>query len=196
MVSCDAHATHSTHWACWVVCLTVASLTHCVLAWESRHRASLVIASIVFIIIGSSVDLSLSGCLHRLVGGSQLSVQHQSVERIYCFLFVFIECLTCFWATATSNGWMVQDATWCAGRPRPRQHCVRWVPSCPPPRKGAALLFGLCLLWWNVRPSQLLLSFCLLMWWQLWLALHLICKCCLECTEFIHNVLVRKYTNS
>jgi len=24
------------------------------------------------------------------------------------------------------NGWMDYDATWCGGRPRPRQHCVRW----------------------------------------------------------------------
>jgi len=179
--------------------MSVASLTHCVLAWESRHSASLVIASIVFIIIGSSssVDLSLSSCLHRLVGGSQLSVQHQSVECIYCFLLVFIECLTCFWATVTSNRWIDQDATWCAGRPRPRQHGVRCIPSCPPTERGiAALLFGLCLSWQNVGPSQLLLSFCLLMWWQLWLALHLICKCSLECTEFMHNVSVRKYTNS
>ena len=23
------------------------------------------------------------------------------------------------------NGWTDQDATWCGGRPRPRQHCVR-----------------------------------------------------------------------
>ena len=35
-----------------------------------------------------------------------------------------------------SNGWMRQDATWCAGRPQPRRLCVRWGPS-PPPRKGA-----------------------------------------------------------
>ena len=33
------------------------------------------------------------------------------------------------------NGWMDQDETWHAGRPRPRPHCVRWGPSSPP--KGA-----------------------------------------------------------
>jgi len=27
------------------------------------------------------------------------------------------------------NGWMDQDATWYGGRPRPRQHCVRWGPA-------------------------------------------------------------------
>jgi len=51
--------------------------------------------------------------------------------------------------------WMDQDETWHGGRPRPRPHCVRWAPSSfkgaqyPPP-------FGLCLLWPNGRPSQLL----------------------------------------
>jgi len=30
-----------------------------------------------------------------------------------------------------SNGWMGQDETWHAGRPRPRPHCVRWGPSSP-----------------------------------------------------------------
>jgi len=35
------------------------------------------------------------------------------------------------------NGWMDQDATWYRGRPRPRQHCVRWEPSLPfTPKKG------------------------------------------------------------
>jgi len=29
------------------------------------------------------------------------------------------------------NGWMDQDATWYAGRPRPRPHCARWGPSSP-----------------------------------------------------------------
>jgi len=32
------------------------------------------------------------------------------------------------------NGWMDQDETWHAGRPRPWPHCVRWGPSCPPPK--------------------------------------------------------------
>ena len=27
------------------------------------------------------------------------------------------------------NGWMDQDGTWQAGRPRPRSHCIRWRPS-------------------------------------------------------------------
>jgi len=33
------------------------------------------------------------------------------------------------------NGWMHQDTTWYAGRPRPRRLCVRWEPSYPQ-RKG------------------------------------------------------------
>jgi len=34
------------------------------------------------------------------------------------------------------NGWMDQDETWHAVRPRPWAHCVRWGPSSPSP-KGA-----------------------------------------------------------
>jgi len=31
------------------------------------------------------------------------------------------------------NGWMDQDETWHAGKPRPWPHCVRWGPSFPSP---------------------------------------------------------------
>ena len=34
------------------------------------------------------------------------------------------------------NGWMDQDQTWRAGRPRPWPHCVRWGPSPPLPKGG------------------------------------------------------------
>jgi len=33
------------------------------------------------------------------------------------------------------NDWMDKDATWYGGKPQPRQYCVRWGPSSPPPRK-------------------------------------------------------------
>jgi len=32
------------------------------------------------------------------------------------------------------------------GRPRPKQHCVRWRPRCPPPKRGLSPIFGRCLL--------------------------------------------------
>jgi len=32
------------------------------------------------------------------------------------------------------NGWMDQDETWLAGRPRPWPHCVRWGPISPSPK--------------------------------------------------------------
>jgi len=47
------------------------------------------------------------------------------------------------------NSWMDQDATWCGGRPRPRQLCVRWGPRFPLPKRGQSPLpqiFGPCLL--------------------------------------------------
>jgi len=45
---------------------------------------------------------------------------------------------------------------------RPRRHCVRLGPSSPPPQKKghSPLLFSLCLLWANVRPSKQLLNSC------------------------------------
>ena len=36
------------------------------------------------------------------------------------------------------NGWMDQDATWYGGRPQPKRHCVRWGPSCSPPKGDGA----------------------------------------------------------
>jgi len=46
------------------------------------------------------------------------------------------------------NGWMDEDATWYAGRTRPRPHCIRLGPSSP--RKGhVPPLFDPCLLWPN-----------------------------------------------
>ena len=59
------------------------------------------------------------------------------------------------------NGWMVQDATWYGGRPRPRRLCVRWGPSSPP-KKGAEppSQFSAHVYCGHGRPSQLLLSSC------------------------------------
>jgi len=36
------------------------------------------------------------------------------------------------------NGWMDQDETWHAGRPRPWPYCVRWGPSSPYPKGEGA----------------------------------------------------------
>jgi len=60
------------------------------------------------------------------------------------------------------NGWMDQDATWYEGRPRPRPHCVTWGPSSPSQKGHSPPIFGPCLLWPNGRPSQLLLSTCII----------------------------------
>ena len=45
---------------------------------------------------------------------------------------------------------MDQDATWYAGRPRLKRHCVRWEPSSAlPKRDRVPPIFGPCLLWPN-----------------------------------------------
>ena len=40
------------------------------------------------------------------------------------------------------NGWMVNDATWYGGGPRPRPHCVRWGASSLTERDTASLHFS------------------------------------------------------
>ena len=67
-----------------------------------------------------------------------------------------LSCLSVLCGVLWPNGWMDQDATWYGGRPRPRSHCVRWLPSSLPLGKGhsSASLFGLCLLWPNSWMNQ------------------------------------------
>ena len=59
-----------------------------------------------------------------------------------------------------------QNETWYGGRPPPRRHCVRWGRSFPPPlkKRGTAPQFSARLLCPNGRPSQLLLSSCLILY--------------------------------
>jgi len=45
------------------------------------------------------------------------------------------------------NGWMDQNETWHAGRPRP--HCVTWGLSSPAPKGAQPPIFGPYLLWPN-----------------------------------------------
>ena len=47
-------------------------------------------------------------------------------------------CPVCDVGVLWPNGWMDQDETWHAGRPRPWPHCVRWGSSSPPPKGGRA----------------------------------------------------------
>jgi len=51
-----------------------------------------------------------------------------------------------------------QDETWHAGRPRPWSHCVRWVPSSPPPKGHSPAIFGPCQLRPNACMDQDLLG--------------------------------------
>jgi len=53
--------------------------------------------------------------------------------------------------------WMDQDAAWYEGRPRPRPQCYMGT-QLPLPKGAQPPIFGLCHLWLNGRPSQILLS--------------------------------------
>jgi len=61
-----------------------------------------------------------------------------------------LSCLSvCNVGVLRPNGWMDQDETWHAGRPRPWPHCVRWGPSSPSSKGAQAPIFGPYLLWPN-----------------------------------------------
>ena len=74
-----------------------------------------------------------------------------NVKR-FALCYRYVVCLSdlsvCNVGALWSNGWMDQDETWHAGRPRSRTHCIRWGPSCPPSKghRGPPI-FGPYLLW-------------------------------------------------
>ena len=51
---------------------------------------------------------------------------------------VCLFCPVCDDGVLLPNGWMDQDETWHARRPRPGPHCVIWGPTSPLPQKGRA----------------------------------------------------------
>jgi len=58
-------------------------------------------------------------------------------------LSVLSVCPVCDVGVLWPNGWMDQDAIWCAVRPWPWPHCVRWGPSFPLPKGTQPQIFGL-----------------------------------------------------
>jgi len=51
-------------------------------------------------------------------------------------LSVCLSCPVCDVRALWPNGWLNQDETWQAGRPRPWPHCVRWGSSCHSPKRA------------------------------------------------------------
>jgi len=66
----------------------------------------------------------------RLYNGSPYAIRPLSVLPVCLVLSV------CDVGVLWPNGWMDQDETWHAGRPRPWPHCVSWGPSSPSPKGG------------------------------------------------------------
>ena len=54
-----------------------------------------------------------------------------------------LSCPVCDVGVLWPNGWMDQDETWRAGRPRPWPHCVRWRTHPPPPKGRSRPQFSL-----------------------------------------------------
>ena len=68
-----------------------------------------------------------------------------------CYQTVVLSCLSCLSVCDVHalwpNGWIDQDETWHAGRPRLWPHCIRWGPSYPLPKgHNPHPIFGPCLL--------------------------------------------------
>ena len=56
-------------------------------------------------------------------------------DRCLSYMSVCLSvCPVCDVGVLWPNGWMDQDETWHAGRPRPWPHCVTWGSSSPPPK--------------------------------------------------------------
>jgi len=54
---------------------------------------------------------------------------------------VCLSCPVCNVGVLWPNGWMDQNETWHAGRPRHWPHCIRWKNSSPSPERGPSLQF-------------------------------------------------------
>ena len=73
-----------------------------------------------------------------------------SYQTVVCPVLSCLSCLSvCDVGVLWPNGWMDQDKTWHAGRPRPWPHYVRWEPSSPSPKGAQPPIFGPRLLWPN-----------------------------------------------
>jgi len=69
-------------------------------------------------------------------------------QTVVC-LSVCLSCPVCDVGVFWPNGWMDQDETWNAARPRPWPHCVRWGPSPTSPKGHSPTISSPYLLWPN-----------------------------------------------
>ena len=91
--------------------------------------------------------------LEQLSNFNKFSQKYNNQKLVYFWATNFVKRFTlcyqtlsiCNVAVLWPNGWMDQDETWHAGRPRPWLHCVG---PAPPPLKGhSPPIFGQCPLW-------------------------------------------------
>ena len=85
----------------------------------------------VFIQNGMSIDSA--------VFGRPFVKRFALCQRTVVYLSV---CPVCDVGVLWPNGWIDQDETWHAGRPRPRPHCAKWGPSSPSPKSGHSPQFS------------------------------------------------------
>jgi len=63
-------------------------------------------------------------------------------RSVVCLSVCLSVCPVCNVDALSPSGWMDQDATWHAARPRPQTYCVRWGPSCPPQKREQSPQFS------------------------------------------------------
>jgi len=63
-------------------------------------------------------------------------------HTVVCPILSVLSCPVCNVCILWPSGWMDQDETWHTGRPQPWQHCVRWGPSSPSPKRGRSPQFS------------------------------------------------------
>ena len=77
---------------------------------------------------------SIGRTVLQTVAPKRFALCYRSYRTAVCLSVLFVCLSVCNAAVLWPNGWMDQDETWRAGRPRPWPRCIRWGPSSPFPK--------------------------------------------------------------
>jgi len=87
-------------------------------------------------------SLCITTPIHSIVYWETVSKTVRPMLLVHCLSVLSVCDVGVLWP----NGWMDQDETWRAGRPRPWPHCVRWGP-CTAPQLSAHICYGQMASW-------------------------------------------------
>jgi len=131
-------------------------------AWPASHwPASLMTSSVVSNSVLRATRHYSVYLINVIVSSSSCFFGRPFVKR-FALCYQTVVCPVCLSVLSAyddgelwPNGWMDQDETWHADRPRPRRRCVRWGRSSPV-KRGTAPKFSAHVYCCHGRPSQLL----------------------------------------